>query len=355
MNQVFDPKKPFSIYGFGNWGRQLRKNLESKGHKAEFFLDKRATPGQIVDGTKCLNLYELKQEKVTQVVIGVYNREVSPRSIEKLLTDGGVSVIITFQELLHYVNDVLKASFWFDPKINLDKFQTELNSFKSILADDESIETLEKLVIFRKTGKISDHLEGIGLEKQYFNVNIPRWLNKKSIIMLDCGAFDGDTILSAIENKTSLSKAYCFEPDAKNFNLLHAKTKTLKGTEYILVPCATWSETKIISFQDSEGESSRVSESSGSSVKAVSIDDFMANSPYDFLKIDVEGADLDTLRGAINSINTQRPYIAVGIYHRPSDLWEIPLFLNKNLKKYKYYLRQHGHNGIDTVLYALPT
>ena len=138
MSQTFDPKKPFSIYGFGNWGQELKKNIISKGFAVEFFIDKLATQGQIVDGTRCLNLNELKQEKINQVVIGVYNREVSPIAIEKLLTDSGVGVIITFQELINYLGEVLKASFWFDPKMDMTKFNSQLKTFKSILAEDRT-------------------------------------------------------------------------------------------------------------------------------------------------------------------------------------------------------------------------
>jgi hypothetical protein len=72
------------------------------------------------------------------------------------------------------------------------------------------------------------------------------------------------------------------------------------------------------------------------------------------LKLDIEGAELDALRGARELISRSRPRLAVCVYHKPEHLWEIPLFLREMCPWCDFYLRSHGHYGFDTVMYAVP-
>jgi hypothetical protein len=49
-----------------------------------------------------------------------------------------------------------------------------------------------------------------------------------------------------------------------------------------------------------------------------------------------------------------RPRLAMSIYHKPEDLWELPFKVRELLPDAKLHVRQHGFNGFDTVLYAIP-
>ena len=73
-----------------------------------------------------------------------------------------------------------------------------------------------------------------------------------------------------------------------------------------------------------------------------------------FLKFDIEGAELDALKGAINVIKDMTPTIAICIYHKPQDIFEIPLWINKVNSNYNFYVRTHGSDGFEFVLYAVP-
>src|SRR5690606_20213474 len=44
----------------------------------------------------------------------------------------------------------------------------------------------------------------------------------------------------------------------------------------------------------------------------------------DFIKMDIEGAEMAALAGASNAIREFRPRLAISGYHKPEDLWEIP-------------------------------
>jgi FkbM family methyltransferase len=74
----------------------------------------------------------------------------------------------------------------------------------------------------------------------------------------------------------------------------------------------------------------------------------------DFIKVDVEGADLDVLQGAANTIVTQRPRLAIAAYHRPDDLVAIPDFIASLGVEYRWYLQCSTMTDVDTVAFAVP-
>jgi FkbM family methyltransferase len=74
----------------------------------------------------------------------------------------------------------------------------------------------------------------------------------------------------------------------------------------------------------------------------------------DFLKVDVEGADLGVLHGAANTIRRDRPRLAVACYHKPDDLVTIPEFISSLGIKYHWYLQCSTMTDVDTVAFGVP-
>jgi len=66
----------------------------------------------------------------------------------------------------------------------------------------------------------------------------------------------------------------------------------------------------------------------------------------------VEGCEKDAILGAKKTIQEHRPMLAIAVYHRPEDLWEIPQILS-TLQDYKFYLRHYTQFYHETVLYCL--
>ena len=76
-------------------------------------------------------------------------------------------------------------------------------------------------------------------------------------------------------------------------------------------------------------------------MELTTIDDFVRekNIPkVDFIKMDIEGAELDALKGAINTIKTFKPKLAICIYHKPEHFYEIPTFIKSIVPEYKIWL-----------------
>ena len=80
----------------------------------------------------------------------------------------------------------------------------------------------------------------------------------------------------------------------------------------------------------------------------------MSSYGYKLYKNGHRGAELAALEGAKSLIQTQQPVLAICVYHKPKDLWELPQFIDQLQPNYDMYLRVHEHLGLSTVLYCIP-
>ena len=72
----------------------------------------------------------------------------------------------------------------------------------------------------------------------------------------------------------------------------------------------------------------------------------------DFIKMDIEGAELSALRGAKQTIQRHKPKLAISVYHRLTDFFEVPEFLDSLGCGYRYFLRHYTIHAEETVLFA---
>ena len=69
--------------------------------------------------------------------------------------------------------------------------------------------------------------------------------------------------------------------------------------------------------------------------------------------MDIEGAELEALKGAKETIKRNHPKLAICVYHKPEDIVDIPKFILELDPEYKLYLRHYSDNAGETVLYAI--
>lgn len=84
------------------------------------------------------------------------------------------------------------------------------------------------------------------------------------------------------------------------------------------------------------------------------MDDMLGDQPVTFIKMDIEGAELEAIRGARHIIQNQHPKLAISIYHKYEDIWTIPSQIMEYDLGYQFYLRHYSFSDYDTVLYAIP-
>ena len=131
--------------------------------------------------------------------------------------------------------------------------------------------------------------------------------------------------------------------------------KKLKIPQQILLPCGLSCSTKTLKFAQGRGMASSFSEGGNHTVQIVCIDEVLKGIDINFIKLDIEGSELDALKGMEKTIKSNKQIaIAACIYHKPEHFWEVPLFLRKILPTHTFYLRSHGYCGFDLVVYALP-
>lgn len=85
-----------------------------------------------------------------------------------------------------------------------------------------------------------------------------------------------------------------------------------------------------------------------------SLDSILYSAQPNFIKMDIEGAEKEAILGAQKIIKDHSPVLAICLYHKSEDLWELPLLVNEINPNYDMSIRVHGHMGLSTVLYCIP-
>lgn len=174
-------------------------------------------------------------------------------------------------------------------------------------------------------------------------------------VLFDCGAFTGDTIEDFVTfTNKKYKKIVAFEPDEKNVKRLNAFINN-KIENVVVIQKATGDKNGKVAFLNNGNMFSKtvdVKDSSDElSVDIVRLDNYIDYHPT-LIKMDIEGAELDSLIGATQIIKTLKPKLAICIYHMPFDFYEIPKFLKSLVPEYKFKVRQHEPGFCETVLYA---
>lgn len=183
---------------------------------------------------------------------------------------------------------------------------------------------------------------------QYFDVLPPM----EDEIFVDAGSYDGDTIREFVKwTKGNYKKIYAFEPSSAMIPVINNVLETEQIKNVIFTPKATWSKEEEIHFVD-DSSASQVREDGESLVQAIDIDRIVGDDKVTFIKMDVEGSELQSLIGAEKTIKINKPRLAISVYHKPEDLVELGEYILKLNPDYKLILRQYNSNLWETVLYA---
>ncbi|MEG0763562.1 MAG: FkbM family methyltransferase [Oscillospiraceae bacterium] len=222
----------------------------------------------------------------------------------------------------------------------------------NMLYDDESRDIFSKIVEFRMIDD-SIVIPTLTQENQYFEYSIYNKIVGESFV--DCGAFNGITLKAFLQNNAQFKKYYAFEPDAVNFKLLKEYINTLPkelADKIELSQKGTYDINGKKALYALDGPGSFVSELGKSIIDTVTIDDALDGRECTFIKMNIEGSEAASLRGATKTISTQNPSMAIAGYHKTWDLWEIPMFVSKLSNKYKIHLRSYM-NHISFVYYFI--
>ena len=178
-------------------------------------------------------------------------------------------------------------------------------------------------------------------------------------IVFDCGTFTGNTVKYFSERVGEKGRVYAFEPMPESYAKLRDNMKDIGVSNAVLENMAISDGTKILHFtNDSNPASKAVNDENGIQVNAISIDDYCKKNSInkvDFIKMDIEGSEMEALDGCKWVCKEFCPKLAICIYHKWSDFIDIPkkiLQLNNN---YVFYIKHNSNQFNETVLFAYPS
>jgi FkbM family methyltransferase len=245
----------------------------------------------------------------------------------------------------------------FDMEIITQQFlienKTFLEDFYNQLSDQRSKDSYIAYLL-SKTRQDMKYLPPVFDKTQYFPSDIIQLSGNESY--MDCGAFTGDTIEDFLKaSGGKYNKIWAAEPDRKNYKKLTDYLSEMKLTDIKAINKGIYSYSGKLPFAENASMLSMIDEKSDNYIEVDTIDNITAGEPVTYIKFDVEGAELEALKGAEQSIKKYKPTLGVSIYHKERDLIDIPLYIKQLVPEYKFYFRVHKKLAIDTVMYCINT
>lgn len=230
---------------------------------------------------------------------------------------------------------------------------------------------------FRK--EYSKSIENIGAEKYSYNGYMlplnhfePSVFNYKHSInelvrldkirqkdIIDVGGFIGDSAL--VFSDYTDKKIYSFEPSKENFELMKKTIELNNLTNVVPVNCALGDNVAEKLYINGDGSTVTVASPpssksfAGAVIEATTLDDFVRknNIEVGLIKVDIEGYEQHFLKGAEQTIKTQKPALLISIYHNIDDYLHIkPMIESWNLG-YKFKIRKPEESlFLETLLIA---
>jgi len=178
----------------------------------------------------------------------------------------------------------------------------------------------------------------------------------KSDYIIDGGAFRGETALWFISK--GAAKVYAFEPDSYNFLILSENIRRNEIEDEVIPFQMILSDknSRFPLYEIGLGRSIAL-EGGNKIIDGITLDSFIEKeklNKVDFIKLDVEGAELEVLKGAMETIKRFRPKMAISVYHKPDDIITILKFISEILPDARFYLSHKFYELSETILFVNP-
>ena len=188
------------------------------------------------------------------------------------------------------------------------------------------------------------------MHDQYFD--LPNMPISDEEVFVDLGCFDAMTDIELKKRiGEKLKTVIAFEPDVKRIKVCKDNLEAAH-INYKLVEKGGWSKETTLHFMNRNGLLTM--SDAGEEVEVTSVDHVLAGEKVSFIKMDIEGAEYEALKGCQSTIQKWRPKLAISVYHKLTDIFEIPNLILSYCPEYKFYLRHYSPSLVETVLYGIP-
>jgi len=341
------------LFGAGGAASWVLQGFVREGIPIHGFLDDAAarirTVGTLPVHDPDSNQISLEERNKSIVIFAVMNPAVNEALTHERLLANGWGQVLSFSDFGRKIyRESGKRCSMLDAK-QVIKHKSDLSSARILLSDDHSRQVFDSFLAF--VTELDDSGFPIITKNPYFPQDLPRW--HEQLRMIDCGAFDGDSVRAALERGYNIESSISFEPDPATFSELVKNNQVIPNA--MAWPCGVLDRTSMLQFSAQGDTGSSVTDAGGISIQCVKLDDVIPHFKPNMIKLDIEGSEEAALRGAESIIRSSRTGLAVSVYHLPTDIWRIPLYLSSVIgPRCKFFLRRHSRTIADTVLYVYP-
>ena len=335
----------FILFGAGPSSDIVYDFLRSVNKKVIYYSDNNdQLIGNSKNGTEIIHPDYVKKniDKKTAVIISSsYQKEVA----NQLLTDLDIDIDIIFP----YINSMFSKHF--TGKFNANE-KKNLDILCELLCDSESIDYMQNLSNFRQTMDPTYLIPNNRIEGFYKHSEIKTQPSSFDIL-IDVGAYIGDTIEYFVGEYFLNRTIIAIEADSINYYKLKTVSKKISDKAHVIALHIAASDKKgKLSLQrdmeNIEDPRAFLLENSNSflseTVNCDTLDNITqkyTNGNADYIKIDIEGAEIEAIRGSINTIRRCTPAMAIACYHVKNHLWEIPFLINEISSGQALYMGHH--------------
>ncbi len=328
-------KMPLFMYGTGNGADRILNVMESRGIPLSgVFASDGFVRNRSFRGFPVRSYSDISSENTDFAVIVAFgsSRPEVMANVDRIAS-----------EHVLYCPDVPAVG---DTLFDTDLYDSNYENFERVIAlfdDERSREVYSDIIKYKLTGDISflkssadegDIGEGVLHYDDYRTV-------------LDLGAYTGDTVKSAALTMPSLTHIIAVEPEARAFRKLTELVGTLP---FKLTPvnAAAWDRDTTLTFTGGVGRGSTLDADGRSTHRGQRSYDVTALTPdtasdgccVDYIKYDVEGAEVRALHGSKRLISEFAPDLLVSLYHRSEDIFDLPLLVRELCPDHRLYLRR---------------
>ena len=330
-----------ALFGAGQFGTAAFEYLKNSKYRVICFIDNAPQKqGMKIDGIPVVSLND-ELLKSTDIILITAKHAVD--SIKLILDKNKPS---------------MSFDSWFVIK-NIKKYQ---HLKDQIFGDTRSKECLIGVMLAMLTGN-EEFCASIMDFNQYFC--LPQFVNRGDEYFVDAGAYVGDGVEKFIwANNGGFKHIYAFEPGNQQFDAL-VKRKlrllnewALDENDITLVNAGLGEHESFATININKGHllganlTVNATDEDGSGIQVFSLDDFIKDNKVTFIKADIEGMEMEMLKGAIKTIEKNQPKMALSVYHKPDDLFVIIDFILKINKEYRIEIRHHSPLLMDTTIYC---
>ena len=171
-------------------------------------------------------------------------------------------------------------------------------------------------------------------------------------VVLDCGSCIGDTAVLFAQLVGRLGRVHLFDPVPLHIRFCNLQAQLNPDLKMTINKLAVGGKSLMMAGAKRDVDEITPGGLAVNSYHMTTIDDYVIGAGLrrlDYIKADIEGAELDALDGAYKTIQKFKPRLAISAYHKPNHLWEVPLKIKELNPDYELYFGHHSSVTWESV------